>query len=120
MGSLYLDQSFLAGNGNYLRSEILWAAGAHPSHKPADLAASSLEKLAKETLRMSRRSYRTRGVTVPPRLAKLLKAQGLSYQRYRFHVFGREGLPCYRCDSKIQRQTMGSRNIFVCETCQSS
>ncbi len=25
LGGLYLDQAFLAGNGNYLRSEILWA-----------------------------------------------------------------------------------------------
>ena len=119
LGSLYLDQRFLAGNGNYLRSEILWAAGLDPKRKPAGLAASELETLAEETRRMARRSYRTRGVMVTPVLARKLKADGLTYQAYRFYVFGREGLPCHRCGSPIERHTMGSRNLFMCPTCQS-
>jgi len=118
LGSLYLDQGFLAGNGNYLRSEILWAAGIDPARKPAQLSAAALEKLARETLAISRRSYRSRGVTVLPGLAKDLKASGLTYQKYRFYVFGREGLPCHRCAASIERRLMGSRNIFVCPTCQ--
>ena len=118
LGSLYLDQGFLAGNGNYLRSEILWAAGIDPVRKPAQLSAVALESLARETLAISRRSYRTRGVTVLPGLAKDLKASGLTYQKYRFYVFGREGLPCHRCGASIERRLMGSRNIFVCPTCQ--
>ena len=118
LGSLYLDQRFLAGNGNYLRSEILWAAKLDPKRKPAGLAAAELETLAKETLRMARRSYRTRGVTVAPALAGKLQADGLTYEAYRFYVFGREGLPCHRCDSPIERHTMGSRNLFVCPSCQ--
>ncbi len=120
LGSLYLDQGFLAGNGNYLRSEILWAAGVEPSCKPAELDTDVLQKIATETLAISRRSYRTRGVTVLPGLARTLKASGMSYQRYRFYVFGREGLPCHRCGAEIERRTMGSRNIFVCPACQSS
>lgn len=118
LGSLYLDQRFLAGNGNYLRSEILWAAGLDPKRKPAGLAASELETLAEETRRMARRSYRTRGVMVTPVLARKLKDDGLTYQAYRFYVFGREGLPCHRCGSPIERHTMGSRNLFMCPTCQ--
>lgn len=118
LGSLYLDQAFLAGNGNYLRSEILWAAGVSPARKPATLTQDELKKVAEETLLISRRSYRTRGVTVKPALAKSLKAEGLSYQQYRFHVFGREGLACHQCGSSIKRQTMGSRNLFVCPQCQ--
>ena len=118
LGNLYLDQRFLAGNGNYLRSEILWAAGLDPRRKPAGLAATELEALAKETLRMARRSYRTRGVTVAPALGRKLRADGLTYQAYRFYVFGREARPCHRCGSPIERRTMGSRNLFICPTCQ--
>ncbi len=118
LGSLYLDQRFLAGNGNYLRSEILWAAGLDPKRKPAGLAVAELEMLAQQTLRMARRSYRTRGVTVAPALARKLKADGYTYRAYRFYVFGREGLPCHRCESLIERCTMGSRNLFICLTCQ--
>ena len=118
LGSLYLDQAFLAGNGNYLRSEILWASGLAPARKPASLKQIELEQLARQTLKIARRSYRTRGVTVTPSLAKTLKSDGLSFQRYRFYVFGREGLPCHRCGTSIERHTMGSRNLFVCPTCQ--
>jgi endonuclease-8 len=118
LGSLYLDQRFLAGNGNYLRSEILWAAGLDPKRKPAGLEADELETLAGETLKMARRSYRTRGVTIAPALARKLKADGLTYQGYRFYAFGREGLPCHRCETLVERRTMGSRNLFICPTCQ--
>ena len=118
LGSLYLDQGFLAGNGNYLRSEILWAAGVAPGKKPAELDEPGLTKLAAETLRIARRSYRTGGVTVTPALTERLKADGLGFQQYRFYVFGREGLPCRSCETPIERRTMASRNLFLCPTCQ--
>jgi endonuclease-8 len=120
LGSLYLDQAFLAGNGNYLRSEILWVAGIDPARKPAALDRAELKKLAGATLRISRRSYRTRGVTVAPALARSLRSAGMTYAQYRFYVFGREGLPCHRCDTLIERRTMGSRNLFVCPSCQAA
>jgi endonuclease-8 len=118
LGSLYLDQGFLAGNGNYLRSEILWAARICPTRRPADLEPAEINLLAGETLRISRRSYRTRGVTTPPGLARALEERGWSYEQYRFCVFAREGLICHRCDAVIERRTMGSRNVFICPECQ--
>ena len=120
LGALYLDQGFLAGNGNYLRSEILWATRLAPALKPAHLTQDQLVRLGRETLRIARRSYRTGGVTVTPTLAKSLAAEGLHYQQYRFYVFGREGLPCHRCGTPIERHTMSSRNLFTCRICQSS
>ena len=118
LGGLYLDQAFLAGIGNYLRSEILWAAGVNPKLKPSQLDATGLRAIAKETLAISQRSYRTRGVTTPPQQAKERQALGMSYGQYRFQVFGREGLDCYACGSTIERHTLGSRNVFVCPGCQ--
>ena len=41
LGGLYLDQAFLAGIGNYLRSEILWAAQVDPQFRPAQLECRS-------------------------------------------------------------------------------
>lgn len=118
LGSLYLDQSFLAGNGNYLRTEILWAAGVHPLAKPSNLGASAVARLAAVTLKISRRSYRTRGVTLPDAQARKLRAQGASYANYRFGAYGREGLPCRHCGASIERGAMGSRAVFVCPICQ--
>ncbi|MDH3441189.1 MAG: endonuclease VIII [Gammaproteobacteria bacterium] len=118
LGSLYLQQAFLAGNGNYLRSEILWAAGANPWARPAALDKATIRSVAQQTLTISRRSYRTRGVTATPKETRERKAQGQQYGEYRFQVFGREGLPCYRCGSSIERHSMSSRNLFVCPKCQ--
>ena len=119
LGSLYLDQGFLAGVGNYLRSEILWAARLNPWSTPATLPAGNAEKLAKATLALARRSYRTRGIIVPPSLARALREAGRDYADLRFHAFAREGLPCYECGTRIERRAMGSRGLFVCPTCQS-
>ena len=118
LGGLYLDQAFLAGNGNYLRSEILWSAGLHPKQRPADVPADQLERLASDTLVIARRSYRTRGVTAPPKAVRERKDLGMSYAQYRFQVYGRAGLPCYRCGTAIERLDSGSRAVFICPECQ--
>ena len=118
LGNLYLDQGFLAGNGNYLRSEILWAARLNPHCRPNALAPAALQRLARETLAIARRSYRTGGVTVPDKVARQRRAQGMSFEQYRFQVYGRDGEPCYRCDTAIERFASGSRAVFICPACQ--
>lgn len=117
-GSLFLDQAFLAGIGNYLRSEILFVSGIHPARRPADLDAGERERLARNALRIARRSYRTRGVTVPPSLEKPLKARNWSFGERRFHVFDRDGDRCHLCGDTIERTTVGGRNLFLCPRCQ--
>lgn len=118
LGALYLDQSYLAGIGNYLRSEILFAAGVHPADKPSQLDSPSIRRLAAETLRISRRAYRLRGVTVTPELASALKDEGQRYRDYRHWVFGRDGKPCRDCGTKIERMSVSSRGLFYCPECQ--
>jgi len=117
-GNLYLDQHFLAGIGNYLRSEILWCAGVFPTSRPRDLDDERLKKLAGETLKISRRSYKTRGITVTTSLAKRLKNSGTRYADYRHFVFTPDGQPCYVCGSSVERTDVGSRKLFYCPTCQ--
>ncbi len=117
-GSLYLDQAYLAGNGNYLRSEILHVARVHPALRPADLDERRLRDLARLTLVLSRRSYRTRGITVTPEIDKAGKLEGLSYEQRRFYVFGRKGLPCRTCETPIEMTNVGSRRLYLCPSCQ--
>ena len=119
LGSLYLDQGFLAGIGNYLRSEILFTARVHPGRKPVQLDRSSRQRLARETLKISRRSYQSRGITLPASRARRVRAQGHGYEGYRFWVFGREGLACHRCGGTVQRMAVSGRSLFYCPDCQS-
>lgn len=120
LAALYLDQTFLAGNGNYLRSEILHDARLHPGARPAKLSRAELGRLARSTLALSRRSYETGGITLKPRLSAALKAQGLSRAWRRFYVFGREDYPCYTCHKPIRRREMSNRRLYYCPTCQTS
>lgn len=118
LGALYLDQGFLAGNGNYLRSEILHFAGVHFAARPADLTSRELGRLARVTLGIARRSYRTRGLTNPPKVVAMLKRDGWPYQRHRFAVFGRAGKPCHTCQGTIAKTVVGSRRLYFCPGCQ--
>ncbi|MEQ8235049.1 MAG: endonuclease VIII [Gammaproteobacteria bacterium] len=120
LGSLYLDQRFLAGIGNYLRSEILFFARLAPWRKPRELSRGERGRLARCSLAVTQRAYRTRGVTNPPRRVAALKAAGASRSRYRFAVFARDGRPCYDCGTTIERVTMGSRRLYWCPACQAT
>lgn len=55
---LLLDQSFLAGLGNYLRVEILWQVGLTGQHKAKDLNEAQLNALSR-AVDIPRLSYTT-------------------------------------------------------------
>jgi endonuclease VIII len=120
LAALLLDQGFFAGLGNYLRSEILFAARVHPQRRPADCADSQLDALARAILRLPRRSYRTGGITNGDTLVKRLRKQGVSREALRFQVFGRDGQGCYRCGQKIVRASAGGRRTYYCPGCQTA
>ena len=73
LSALYLDQHFIAGIGNYLRTEILFAAGVHPDFKPKQLDSKKIESLARQTLIIGKRAYDTKGHTLKPTLSDKLK-----------------------------------------------
>ncbi len=120
LAALYLDQKFLAGVGNYLRAEILFFAGLNPLAKPALLTRGQRGELARASLSVSQRSYATKGLTNKSALVRSLRAKGLSRAQLRFAVFGRDGLDCYDCGTKIVRETVGSRRLYFCPVCQST
>lgn len=119
LAALLLDQAFLAGLGNYLRSDILHATGLRHTARPIDLSDTSLDDLARTLLRLPRQSLRTSGMTND--LAKLREfgAQGVARAARRFRVYAREGLPCWTCGAKIRRVDVGGRGIYFCPACQS-
>lgn len=118
VGAFYLDQSFLAGIGNYLRSEILFFAGVNPWAKPSELDVKQLNRLAKSTLEISRRSYKTKGSTNSASRVERLKKQNMTRGQYRHAVFGRESNSCYDCGNDIIKQQVASRRLYWCPACQ--
>jgi endonuclease-8 len=119
LASLLLDQKFLAGLGNYLRSEILFCAGLDPLRRPRDLEDEERLRLAEVALELGWRSYRTRGITLDPaQREKLEQRRPRGARRKRFWVFARAGQPCYRCGTSILKEVRGSRRLYRCSQCQ--
>ena len=113
-----LDQQFVAGLGNYLRSEILFEAGIDPAARPMDLDDGALARLGVATVIMLERGYRQAGVTVPEPLMRAMKGDGHPKRAYRHMVFGRAGEPCRACGTPIERHERAGRRIYVCPVCQ--
>lgn len=118
LGALLLDQSFLSGVGNYLRSEILHYAGISPSRRPRDLDATEQMRFARAALTITERAYRTRGVTIEPARARRSQAAGKPRRSYRHYVFGRAGEACPRCGDIVVRRDVAGRRLYRCPTCQ--
>ncbi len=119
LASVLLDQGFIAGIGNYLRSEMLFSAGLLPSRKPRELSGDERQRLAESILEIGRVAYRRAGVTNDWQRVQRLKLEGLSFEARRFNVFDREGLPCWTCGELIERAQTGGRRVYVCPGCQS-
>ncbi len=118
LAALLLDQGFVAGLGNYLRSDILFFAGVQASLKPAQCSDDEIDALANAIVEMPRQSFRTRGITNDHGLALDLKRDGWPFARYRHWVFDREGEACHVCAMPVSRVAVGGRNVFYCAMCQ--
>jgi formamidopyrimidine-DNA glycosylase len=113
--SWLLDQTKIAGIGNIYATEALFRAGIHP-HRPA---RSTDEEEASRLLGAIRRV-----------LSEAIRARGTTLRDYRtasgdrgsfgpsLQVYGREGQPCLRCKTPVQRVVFGNRSSFFCPRCQ--
>jgi len=118
LGGLLLDQSFVAGLGNYLRSEILFFARCHPKQRPFDLTESQRHQLATCIIQVTRQAYEQAGVTNTKAWIEQAITAGEPRRQWRFSVFERAGLSCHRCGEVIERTMVGSRRLYWCPGCQ--
>lgn len=109
LGTLLLDQSFIAGLGNYLRVEILWQARLLAQHRPRDLNEDQKRLLYQAILDIPRLSYSTRGHPGDK------DHHGATF---RFRAFHRAGKTCERCSHEIKKTTFSGRPFYWCPGCQ--
>ncbi len=118
LAALLLDQGFLAGIGNYLRSDILFVARIHPHARLIDLNAAQRRSLASAAFELTHQSYQTHGITNDLAIVSKLKKQGLSFGRYRHWVFDRDHENCHVCSGAIERIDVSGRGLYWCAHCQ--
>lgn len=118
LANLLLDQGFVAGIGNYLRSEIAFVCGLQLSLKLKSLSEDEKQLLAWALLELPRRSFLSEGITNEPELYKALRATRWSRSRARHFVFARENEACFVCGETIEKIEIAGRRAYQCKGCQ--
>lgn len=115
IGEAIMNQTVMAGIGNILKSEILFAARIHPQRSAISLTEEEFTHLIETSQDMMRRAYETHSfsqVFLPPALRQATGRLG--------YVYGRSGQVCLRCGGTIAmvRQGPMQRMTFFCPVCQ--
>lgn len=117
LAGLLLDQGFVAGLGNYLRSEILFEAGLAPTRTPGSLDDDESLRLARALKQVTVRAYEQAGVTLT-QVAADDHGLDLTRRGRRHFVFAQAGRPCLRCGASIERHEFAGRRLYLCPDCQ--
>ncbi|PID60041.1 formamidopyrimidine-DNA glycosylase [candidate division KSB3 bacterium] len=119
MKPLLLDQTFLAGLGNIYVDEALWEARIHPKRLSSSLSEHESHSLHKAIRNVLNKGLINLGTTLGTGKANFYsvgRRQGHNSET--LNVFRRNGLPCPRCDTPIERLIVGQRSTHICPLCQ--
>ena len=119
LGGLLLNQHFIAGLGNYLRSEILFFSGLMPGLRPKDLKFDQLRQLSNSIKNVSVRAYKYKGNTIDKNDFQARFGNVDNFRLIRHMVFARKNQPCFNCGDIIEKIVQNSRRLYFCRTCQS-
>lgn len=110
-----LDQTVLAGVGNIYADESLWGAKIHPATRVKDLTDEQLAALIDAIKIVMLLSIEKGGSTD----RNYVNAEGKRGSYIDFaSVFRREGQPCLRCETPIEKSRVAGRGTHFCPQCQ--
>jgi formamidopyrimidine-DNA glycosylase len=115
--ALLLDQAVLAGLGNIYIDEALHRAGIHPATPGGEISEDRLELLLVAVQAVLSRAIDSGGTTLGD-LAYLLPDGRAGENLAHLAVYGREGEPCPRCGTPVERVVVRARSTHFCSLCQ--
>ena len=110
-----LDQTVVAGIGNIYADEALWGAKVHPSRLVASISDEEFTRIYTAAREVMTLSIKKGGSSN----RNYVNAEGKrgSYMDFA-RVFRREGLPCPRCTTVIEKIRVAGRGTHICPHCQ--
>jgi formamidopyrimidine-DNA glycosylase len=109
--SVLLDQTVVAGIGNIYADEALWGAKIHPATLVRDIPKASLVLLYNAARDVLNLSIKKGGSTDKNYVdAEGKKGSYLSFA----NVFRKEGQPCPRCGTPIEKIRVAGRGTHIC------
>jgi formamidopyrimidine-DNA glycosylase len=110
-----LDQTVIAGIGNIYADEALWTAKVHPATRVHNLIDTQLVKVLHGAIAAMNLSLEKGGSTD----RNYVDAEGKKGSYLDFaKVFRREGQPCPRCGTIIEKIRVAGRGTHFCPHCQ--
>jgi formamidopyrimidine-DNA glycosylase len=112
-----LDQTKVTGLGNIYAAEALFRSRLHPekrsntvSKKKAELLHAAIREVLQDSINLSE------SVPLEPtNIGGNFYGEGASGE---WSVYGREGEPCVKCKTPIERIKQAGRSTFFCRKCQ--
>ncbi|MQS88734.1 DNA-formamidopyrimidine glycosylase [Companilactobacillus mishanensis] len=113
--TVLLDQSVMSGLGNIYVDEVLWQAKIHPETPANHLTDEDIKKIIECSNHEIDIAIKSGGSTV----RSYLDAAGhAGTMQNSLKVYGKEGEPCERCGTEIEKIKVGGRGTHFCPKCQ--
>lgn len=113
--AVLLDQTVIAGIGNIYADEGLWGAKIHPAEPVNNISQKKLYTLFDQLQAVLKLSIEKGGSSDK----NYVNAEGKRGSYLTFaNVFRREGKPCPRCGTFIEKSRVAGRGTHTCPKCQ--
>ncbi len=112
---LLMDQSFIAGLGNIYVDEALWLSRIHPEKHCFKISAQKIAHLHVAIQSVLKNAIEYNGTTI---INFTFGEESTGDYTKKLKVFGRQGSPCGRCQTKIKKVYVGQRGTHFCPRCQ--
>ncbi|MDQ6964929.1 MAG: bifunctional DNA-formamidopyrimidine glycosylase/DNA-(apurinic or apyrimidinic site) lyase, partial [Mariprofundales bacterium] len=113
--NLLLNSHVVAGVGNIYACEALFDAQISPYRPGSSLSLAEVERLVVAIISVLQRAIAAGGSTI----RDFAGSDGRpGYFAHQFRCYGREGQPCFRCETPIMRSQQQGRSSFYCPSCQ--
>ena len=117
--ALLLDQGPISGLGNIYADEALFLAKVHPLTPGGQIDDEQLSHLLDAVQDVLKSAIESGGTTLED-LAYLLPDGQAGENLSSLYVYGRDGEPCRRCDTIIEKTVVRARSTHFCPDCQAS
>lgn len=111
-----LDQSLVSGIGNIYADESLWRAMLHPARSADLLRKTDVTRLVEAVTVVLAEALAAGGTTFDSLYVNVNGQRG--YYDHSLAVYGRAGLPCPRCGTRVRRDPFMNRSAYSCPSCQ--
>lgn len=113
--SFIMDSKVVVGVGNIYATEALFAAGINPKKSAGKISEANYELLTEAIKKILKSAIKQGGTT----LKDFVNSEGKpGYFSLHLKAYGRSGLPCENCGTKLKEIRLGQRSTVYCPRCQ--